>query len=640
MTDCLKRVLSLCMALVLVAGIVSGIGLSASAADYISTPEELDGAAYTTSDLMAAKLNEIFAGDIDIYTDKGYTKEASLPVGSRVNASIQYYITNSKKNTHLSGWQCYIYANAVYNKLFGEWVGHADEKKNYQVVLSGGSGSVSYEMFRDAGVRCGAYLRTTGNADGSYSGSVGHSMIILAYGKENLTYLEGNADGNGLVRVTIRSWSDFNARLLGGRGRYLNHVVQPTESYYNSLYPSCTHTGYDALGVCATCGYTFGWMATGDPWAMGYYQLNAKTTPVTGSPYTAAPKADFTLDAGLKIKLTEKYTNAFGESWYAYENEKGQIFYIPGEGVSFVEYVPFEAVCSDFSPPDQSVLEPQSYPVKGIVTSNYPMKELYAYLDGVEYARWTATDQLTTRVDLRATDVNYDLTFSKLEDGAHTITIKAISFVHSTPVLVHESVFYMTRPCTHSYNSQVTTQPTCTTEGVRTHTCIYCGESYTTAVAVLAHDYEKGVCTLCGDRISVTLTGTVTAAGVSGDPVTVTLLRDGKVYTATTNTDQYSITVPAGNYLMGYSKAGCVTGSVSLELTEGNVTWNLKLCPKGDVTGDYSVNVGDVAKGYAHIRGVKKLIDAYAIRCADFTEDGTVNVGDIAKLYAKVRGKL
>ncbi len=53
-------------------------------------------------------------------------------------------------------------------------------------------------------------------------------------------------------------------------------------------------------------------------------------------------------------------------------------------------------------------------------------------------------------------------------------------------------------PHTHSYTS-VVTNPTCTTGGYTTHTC-ECGETYTDhAIDALGHDFEDGVCGVCGE---------------------------------------------------------------------------------------------------------------------------------------------
>lgn len=47
--------------------------------------------------------------------------------------------------------------------------------------------------------------------------------------------------------------------------------------------------------------------------------------------------------------------------------------------------------------------------------------------------------------------------------------------------------------CEHIYDEAITTQPTCTAEGVKTFTCSLCGESYTEAVAATGHTYTDTV---------------------------------------------------------------------------------------------------------------------------------------------------
>ena len=50
-------------------------------------------------------------------------------------------------------------------------------------------------------------------------------------------------------------------------------------------------------------------------------------------------------------------------------------------------------------------------------------------------------------------------------------------------------------PHEHEYASAVTTDPTCTANGVRTYTCSICGKSYTESIAPLGHAYNDGVVT-------------------------------------------------------------------------------------------------------------------------------------------------
>ena len=201
-----------------------------------------DGYDYTDSHSLAEKLNEIFSGDIDLYSNSGLTKETIVPLEDRVNNDTLYYIKSKINGNTLAGWQCYIYANAVYNKLFGEFVGHANNLSKSKIVISGGRKSVSYDLFKDAGVKCGAYMRTTRNSNGSYNGNVGHSIIILSYDKSGVSYLEGNGDGNGLVRICNRTWNDFNYSFFSSKSRRVCHVVQPTQSHYESLYDSYADT--------------------------------------------------------------------------------------------------------------------------------------------------------------------------------------------------------------------------------------------------------------------------------------------------------------------------------------------------------------------------------------------------------------
>ena len=90
----------------------------------------------------------------------------------------------------------------------------------------------------------------------------------------------------------------------------------------------------------------------------------------------------------------------------------------------------------------------------------------------------------------------------------------------------------------HSYTSEVTTQPTCTQEGVMTYTCT-CGDSYTEAIPTIAHTYVDGVCTVCGtpepqptEGLEFTLTDDGTQYSVTGytgseTEVTITLTYKG-----------------------------------------------------------------------------------------------------------------
>lgn len=58
----------------------------------------------------------------------------------------------------------------------------------------------------------------------------------------------------------------------------------------------------------------------------------------------------------------------------------------------------------------------------------------------------------------------------------------------------------------------------------------------------------------------------------------------------------------------------------------------------GDVNGDGSVNVADIAKTAAHIKS-RKMLDKEQSDCADADRSGKINITDLAKIAAHVKGK-
>ncbi len=224
-----KRLMSLLAALSL---LLSG-PLTALAAGESETPK---GSDFTDIPALARSLDGILADTLDLYGDIGCTRRAAAPVGSRaVPPGRTYYVKSLAGNVY-SGTSCYIYANAVYATLFGDVPFHGQDAgwRRSENVASN-LAEASFAAFDSAGVGFGALLRTTPNRDGSYNGSAGHSVILLKYDRQGLTYLEGNGDGQGLVRVTTRTWAQFNAVSLAGRGYRISFIVQPTASYMDSL---------------------------------------------------------------------------------------------------------------------------------------------------------------------------------------------------------------------------------------------------------------------------------------------------------------------------------------------------------------------------------------------------------------------
>ena len=240
----------------LMAALLFTLALPASAASsYIRDSSKLRGADYTDLPALASALDTVFSGAPRMYADARCTALAPAPIGSRNVPLGRTYYVKSPSGSVYAGTSCYIYANAVYATLFGDVPYHGEPGSWVHSRRVGGNiASASYEVFSSLGVRCGALIRTTSNADGSYNGNSGHSVIVLTYDRSGITYLEGNGDGNGLIQVTARSWDTFNSTTLSGRGYKISFIVQPTDNYYKSLAAGAEQKPSQLVGYFSRSG--------------------------------------------------------------------------------------------------------------------------------------------------------------------------------------------------------------------------------------------------------------------------------------------------------------------------------------------------------------------------------------------------
>ena len=138
----------------------------------------------------------------------------------------------------------------------------------------------------------------------------------------------------------------------------------------------------------------------------------------------------------------------------------------------------------------------------------------------------------------------------------------------------------------HRYDNEVTKEPTCTEEGVKTYTCRGCGESYDDPIPALGHDYTEEViepgctvdgctlhtCTRCGNSYSDNI---IPALGHNYVPTVTkatTCTEDGTMtYTCSRCSDSFEHTIKA----TGHSHVESV---VLPSCTEGGYT--LHTCSK------------------------------------------------------------
>ncbi|SFC42209.1 hypothetical protein [Butyrivibrio sp. YAB3001] len=107
----------------------------------------------------------------------------------------------------------------------------------------------------------------------------------------------------------------------------------------------------------------------------------------------------------------------------------------------------------------------------------------------------------------------------------------------------------ISEPIAHSYE-KITTEPTCTLEGLDTFTCSGCGDSYEEVLPAVGHSYEK-----------VTVDPTCTADGTD-------------TYTCTTCGDSYKESIPA----LGHSEGEAVISKKPRAFSEGEQTISCITC--------------------------------------------------------------
>ena len=320
--------------------------------------------------------------------------------------------------------------------------------------------------------------------------SYSENQLISLYQQGYACIVKVNGSGGYYHYVAVRSASISGISIMDpGWGRTsLSEFSDKYEIYYYKVTPSCNHH-FVGEGVCEYCDYRFPWEETKTTTCAGLYKvtLEGGTYPRPNSPYSDAAKNSTLFPKGAKVSVTYGVKNAYGNTWY-YCTYNGVSGFVNSDNLSFDSYFTQQFTCVMTSPAEGAVVPKSAYPVIGTLTSQYyPIKEVKAYLDGSCYA--TVSNVNAASLELRPTDINYNLDFASLASGKHILRIDAKDTQPSSFVTVLNRTFYTettTGGHTHSYSSSVTTEPTCTVAGVRTYTCS-CGASYTETIPALGH---------------------------------------------------------------------------------------------------------------------------------------------------------
>ena len=132
----------------------------------------------------------------------------------------------------------------------------------------------------------------------------------------------------------------------------------------------------------------------------------------------------------------------------------------------------------------------------------------------------------------------------------------------------------------------------------------------------------------------------VVVSGAEGD-VTIELIAEGEIVataTAAGKEGTYSIEdVAAGTYTLKVSQLNHVAREYTITVESEDVAQDVKIHLIGDIDGNGKINMGDVSKLNAHLKGTNPITDEYMILCAN-VNGGKLNMGDTASLYSHIKG--
>ncbi len=161
------------------------------------------------------------------------------------------------------------------------------------------------------------------------------------------------------------------------------------------------------------------------------------------------------------------------------------------------------------------------------VTAEYTFKSIDAHQDDPQGYLYDADMNLLAKhEDNGPLDFNFTLTFELEAGKTYVYAVNLYNQWYVRDILV---ILTGDLPSEHNYVGEVTTEPTCESDGVMTYTCTECGDSYTEVIPG-GHVYENGFCTRCGEERILT--------GVCGDDLTWTLNGSG-VMTISGTGDMY-----------------------------------------------------------------------------------------------------
>lgn len=192
---------------------------------------------------------------------------------------------------------------------------------------------------------------------------------------------------------------------------------------------------------------------------------------------------------------------------------------------------------------------------------------------------------------------------------------------------------YWPRYHTHSYSSSITTQPSCTANGVRTYACT-CGASYTESISALGHSWGAWATTTAPTCITEGIS--TKTCSRCGQPQTQSIPPDGhrysvETYVATCTDDGYDLhtcTVCGDQYTDNLTAANGHVFNGGICSICGEID---KTIQKGDINLDGIVSSADAVLLSRYLINKVQLSESQRF-AADLNNDGKVSSADAVVL--------
>ena len=198
---------------------------------------------------------------------------------------------------------------------------------------------------------------------------------------------------------------------------------------------------------------------------------------------------------GTELEVTALYRNSDGAYWYK-TSYNGETCYVFAGDTDHFRGAENEITISGVKAPTNTK-KGSSFTIKGkIESTTLSLSKVGAYIyTGTDITAEPYMQSLTGAIstqsyEISGSTVDNNLKFGKIALGDYTYVIKATIINYSADeneltseektVRVHQNTFSVTStlPCTHSYASEVVSEPLCSDDGITLYSCTKCAFTY------------------------------------------------------------------------------------------------------------------------------------------------------------------